>query len=116
MYKPLDTLECIKNLLLKQVVFMLGEKTVRRGKLILFTHDEYYVKFMLQTNKNINKNYEIPYPYRVLHGDDFVKFSYTISDLCKENEKKIEFVEQNTSIENVNKLHDMLLTISIIEQ
>lgn len=116
MYKPLDTLQCMKDLLLKQVIFSLGEKTVRKGKLILFTHDDYYVKFMLQTNKNVNKNYEIPYPYRVLTGDNYVKFSYTISDLCKSNQPKIDFVESHSPKENTNKIHDMRLTISIIEQ
>jgi len=104
----------MKNLLLKQVIFTLGEKTVRRGKLMLFTHDEYYVKFILQTSKSLNKNYEIPYPFRVLHGDSFVKFSYTIADLCKKNQRKIDMVEQNIP-EVVNKFHDTRLTITIID-
>lgn len=115
MYKPIDTLECMKNLLLKQVVFTIGEKSVRKGKLLLFTSDNYYVKFVLQTNKNINKNYEIPYPYKVTHNDMFVRFSYKISDLCKDNIKKQEIIENYLDTSNVNKLHDKRLTISIID-
>ena len=55
MYKPIDTLQCIKDMLLKQVVFCLEEKTVRKGKLLLFNSDDYYVRFIIQTNKNVNK-------------------------------------------------------------
>lgn len=115
MYKPIDTLQCIKDILLKQVVFTIDEKTVRRGKIMLFSSNDYYVKFVLQTNKNIIKNYEIPYPYRVLTGNNFVRFSYQLSDLCKDNLDKVQFVTIHTPVENNNKLHDKRLTITVIE-
>ena len=116
MYRPIDTLDCMKNLLLKQVVFTIGEKSVRKGKLLLFTSDNYYVKFVLQTNKNINKNYEIPYPYKVTHTDMFVRFSYKLLDLCRDNTKKLQMIEEYIDPAGANKLHDKRLTISIIEQ
>jgi hypothetical protein len=115
MYKPLDTLQCIKDLLLKQVVFTIEEKTVRKGKLLLFSCDDYYVKFVLQTNKNVNKNYEIPYPYKVRHGDSYVTFSYKLLDLCRGNQNKLQYMLIHTTPNGTNKLHDKNLNITVID-
>jgi hypothetical protein len=115
MYKPIDTLDCIKNLLLKQTVFSLGEKTVRKGRVMLFSCSDYYVKFVIQTNKNVIKNYEIPYPYKVTYDKSHVNFSYQLFDLCKENEDKLQQMKIYTPPTNCNKLHDKKLTITIIE-
>lgn len=105
----------VKQLLLKNVIFAIDEKTVRRGKLLLCNHDEYYVKFVLQTNKNINKNYEVPYPYHVVGSDTQVTFSYKILDLCRGNEMKHAMVTGKTPASNCNKLHDKNLTITVID-
>lgn len=115
MYKPIDTLQCIKDMLLKQVVFCLEEKTVRKGKLLLFNSDDYYVRFIIQTNKNVNKTYEIPYPYRVLDERTQVIFSYQLLDLCKDNHNKYQRLLLHTPATNTNKLHDKRLTITIID-
>lgn len=115
MYKPIDTLECIKNILLKQAVFTLGDKTVRKGKVMLFSCNDYYVRFVIQTNKNVLKNYEIPYPYKVTHDESHVCFSYSLFDLCRENMDKLQKIKIYTPPVGCNKLHDKKLTISIIE-
>lgn len=115
MYKPLDTLQCMKDLMLKQVIFTLQDKTVRKGKLLLFSCHDYYVKFVLQTNKNVNKNYEIPYPYKVRHDKTYVSFSYKLMDLCKENQNKLQYVLIHTPTSNTNKLHDKTLNITITD-
>jgi len=109
------TLNVLKNFLLKPVVFILNDKTVRKGKLILFHQSDYYVKFTLQTNKNITKIYEIPYPYKILARNEQVTFSYMISDLCRDNYNKTEYIFDNTPKEGINKVHDKQLTISVIE-
>ena len=108
-------LQHVKELLLKNVVFTINEKTVRRGKLLICNQDEYYIKFVLQTNKNVNKNYEVPYPYSVCSNESQVIFSYKILDLCKGNEMKHAMITAKTPTSNCNKLHDKRLIISIVD-
>jgi hypothetical protein len=101
--------------MLKQVIFSIEDKTVRKGKLLLFSCDDYYVKFVLQTNKNINKNYEIPYPYKVRFDESHVSFSYKLIDLCRDNQDKLQYVLIHTPTSNTNKLHDKKLNITIVD-
>lgn len=109
------TLDTVKSLLLKPVVFMLNDKAVRRGKLLLFHQADYYIKFTIQTNKNTNKTYEVPYPYKIYNEPNRVIFSYLISDFCKKNVNKEQFLTSVTPTTGVNKIHDRRLTITVID-
>ena len=110
----MNILAYLEDYLLKQVTFSLDDKIIRRGRLLLFNNDGYYIKFTLQTNKN-NKIYEIPYPYSIVRHTDCLKFSYEMSTFCKGNESKIQFLTEVTPKSGVHKLHDKCLTISVIE-
>jgi hypothetical protein len=111
---PYNTLECLKKLLQKEVVFLLGQKSVRKGRLLLYNIHDYHVKFMIHTNKNINKTYEVPYPYNVTHSDNHVSFSYTIKDFCRDNANKHDVVMCKYG-SSINKFFDKRLTISVID-
>lgn len=111
---PDVTMECVKRLLQKDVVFHLGQKSVRKGKLILFNMADYYVKFIIKTNKNINKTYEVPYPYHVTHDNRHVSFSYTIKDLVRSNMIKHDMIICKYG-STTNKFFDKKLTISVID-
>lgn len=110
-----DFINTLEDYLLKQVTFCLEEKTVRRGKLLLLNSDGYYIRFTIQTNKNMNKIYEVPLPYNIIKSNNSVKFSYTIDSLCKGNEPKMDFMNSVTPVTGVHKLHNKCLTISVIE-
>lgn len=111
----MSTISELKNFLLKPVVFMLQDKTVRRGKLLLYHQHDYYIKFTIQTNKNLNKTYEVPYPYKIIPRTSQITFSYLIEDLCKGNANKIDFITSVTPTSSVNKVHNKQLTISVID-
>ena len=115
MYKESKSLECIKELLLQNVMFCIETKTVRKGKLLLFNQDDYYIKFLIQTNKNINKNYEIPYPYNVSASKHGVALSYTLEDLSRGNLDKLQYMQIHTPTSGTNKLHNKVLTISVFD-
>ena len=110
---PFQSIDCVKQLLQKDVVFMLGQKSVRKGKLMLYNMNDYYVKFVIRTNKNINKTYEVPYPYQVTSDDTHVRFSYTIEDLCRGNMLKHDKIMGRYG-SAVNKFFDKRLTISVM--
>ena len=115
MYKESKSLNCIKELLLQNVMFCIDTKTVRKGKLLLFNQDDYYIKFLIQTNKNINKNYEIPYPYKIHSTKHGVSLSYTLDDLSRNNPNKLQYMQIHTSTTGNNKLHNKILTITVFD-
>lgn len=107
-------MKILEQMLQKNVVFNIGTKTIRRGKLLLFNINDYYIKFTLRTNKNIIKTYDAPYPYNVTQGDNSVKLSYLLTDFCRGNTAKEEKLRLILPIGN-NKLYDTKLIITNID-
>ena len=108
-----DKLKLLEDYLQKNVTFCIDTKTVRRGRLLLYNIKDYYIKFLIRTNKNINKNYELPYPYDITEGVGCIKLTYKIKDLCRDNDMKEEFVRSYTPVEN-SKLYDKTVIITNI--
>ena len=108
-------LDIMKDFLLKSVIFSINDKTVRRGRLMLFHQTDYYVRFTIQTSKNINKTYEVPYPYKIYNRKHQIDFSYLVSDFCRDNNKKIDYLTSVTPTTGTNKIHDRSLTITVID-
>ena len=109
-----DKLELLEPFLQKNVNFCLGPKTVRRGKLLLYNIKDYYIKFTIRTNKDINKVYEIPYPYDIILTKEGVQLSYKISTICNGNEKKIEILKEYGQ-DCQSKLYNSNITIVNID-
>ena len=107
-------MKLLEQMLQKNVIFNIGTKTIRRGKLLLFNIDDYYIKFTIKTNKDIIKTYDAPYPYDIMEGDNSVKLSYMLEDFCRGNAKKEKFIREQTPINN-NKLYDTKLIITNID-
>lgn len=107
-------LDCIKNFLQKDVVFCIEQKTVRKGRLMLYNATDYYIKFTIKTNKDVCKTYEVPFPYIIKAYDCYINMSYKIIDLCAGNENKAAFIREHYK-DSANKLHEKNLTISIID-
>jgi hypothetical protein len=75
----------INGLLQRKVEICLNNKTLKTGKLILFSVKDFYICFTLLIN-NVRKIYEIPYPF---------KFEYSNSDIILfYQEKYITFKEK----------------------
>ena len=71
----------------KQVVFSIGEKIIKRGRLLLFRRIHYYIQIALLTDKNVRENFEIPIPFQVeSHADDgLLYYDYRLAALNIEN-------------------------------
>ena len=109
-----DNLKVLESFLQKNVNFNIEHKTVRRGKLLLYNINDYYVKFTILTCKDVYKNYEVPFPYLIECGDTSIKLSYKIEDLCRGNPRKEQYVRQFEPVSN--KLYDKTLRIVQTEQ
>ena len=107
-------MQLLEQMLQKSVIFNIGTKTIRRGRLLLFNIDEYYIKFTIKTNKDIIKTYDAPYPYDITEGDNSIKLSYKLEDVCRGNSRKEEFIREQIPIGN-NKLYDTKLIITNID-
>lgn len=104
-----DRFKVLEPFLQKHVNFCVNHKITRKGKLLLYNINDYYVKFMINTNKDVNKLYEVPYPFEISCTDSFVKFSYKIHDFCRGNLKKEQLIRQIKH--DNNKFYDQEIII-----
>jgi hypothetical protein len=67
----------------KQIRFIINEKPIKQGKLLLFKRTHYYVQISLQTVKSNRENFEIPFPFRTENYDQegLMYYDYRVSSL-----------------------------------
>jgi hypothetical protein len=71
----------LKNIILKSVDFVIDGKVVRSGIVNIFNTKQFFIKFKLENNSNV-KEYELPYPYRVIESNEGIMFDYCLSAFC----------------------------------
>lgn len=80
-----QTEKIINNFLQKDVVFFIeSEKPIKSGKLLIFKFKDFYLNFILKID-NTTKTFELPYPFKVDSGPDYIYFSYSIEDFSQKN-------------------------------
>jgi hypothetical protein len=65
------------------IKFILGQKIIKQGKLVLFKRTHYYLHITLLTHKNVKESFEIPIPFKVeeyLH-EGLAYFDYRVQGL-----------------------------------
>jgi hypothetical protein len=85
------------------IKFILGQKIIKQGKLILFKRAHYYLYITLLTSKNNKESFEIPIPFRVeeyVH-ENLAYFDYRLQGLCGLN-KEINQKLIKIKIKNIN--------------
>jgi hypothetical protein len=85
------------------IKFILGEKVIKQGKLVLFKRAHYYLHITLLTQKNIKESFEIPIPFRVeeYNHEGLAYFDYRVQGLCGLNEK-LNTRLNKVKIKNIN--------------
>tara|TARA_R110002020_G_scaffold120146_4_gene273783 strand:+ start:6296 stop:6646 length:351 start_codon:yes stop_codon:yes gene_type:complete len=109
----LEELEAeLKTILQKDLQFVINDKVVREGILILFNMKDYYISFNIKTKKDIIKVYELPVPYATLFSEDKVIFDYTIDNVIKKDPRRRYLINSiYSNIGKKSKLFDNKLTI-----
>ena len=102
-------LEC---LLQRNIKFVVNEKVLKRGKLLMYRVKDFYIKFVIINNKNEQKYYEIPYPFAIhnVENNDVV-FDYTFDTLADTN-KMLGYRLRVISRKKKNKLYDAKMLIT----
>jgi len=109
---PLENI--LKSLLQKNVKFNLGEKTIKKGKFMLFKQNNYCLEIMIQTKGNNLKKFEIPIPYyfEKWPEDKLIYFDYRFSSLARNKESRRKLFESIPKVGN-NKFYNTILEIQI---
>ena len=80
----IDIEHAINTFLQKQINFVVENKSIKKGRLVLFNVKDFHLIFILKIN-NEQKRYEIPYPFNVYFEDKKIVLDYTINSLSQRN-------------------------------
>ena len=108
-----STEKIINKFLQKNVVFFInGEKPLKTGKLLIFKFKDFYFNFTIKTD-NVVRTFELPYPFAVKEGSDFVSFSYTIEEFSQKN---LELLVKAKLLKpkKRNKLYNSMVVLSAL--
>jgi len=71
----------LKKCILKNVNFVIDDKSARSGKIKVFNIKQFFIRFKILTG-DIEKEYELPYPYKLIETDNGFIFDYCLSAFC----------------------------------
>jgi len=110
---PIEDIEqLIKPLLLRNISFTVDNKTLKSGKLILFSVKDFFCVFTLTTPDRGNKRfiYEIPYPFTTNVTISSLEFDYTIDSFCLNN-NNIAAATKKISLNRPSKLFNKKMVV-----
>lgn len=81
----IDIEQTINTLLQKQINFVVDNKSIKKGRLMLFNVKDFHLIFILKIG-NEQKRYEIPYPFNIKIEDKKIVLDYTIDALSQRND------------------------------
>ena len=99
------------------LIFTLGKKVVKQGRLILFKQAHFYIQLSLLSNKNVKEILEIPIPFYIENypHEKLIYFDYRFRALAG-NDTSISQRLQNVTIKNINpsQYYNKILEIKTI--
>jgi hypothetical protein len=78
------------------IKFILGQKVIKQGKLILFKRTHYYIQITVQNTKSFKESFEIPIPFKTEEyiSENLIYFDYRLSSLVGYNNVLIDKVQK----------------------
>jgi hypothetical protein len=96
------------------IKFILGQKIIKQGKLVLFKRSHYYLQITLITLKNNKECFEVPIPFKIeeYSHEGVIYFDYRLKALGGLDES-LNNKLQKTKIKNINpsQYYDKILEI-----
>lgn len=74
-----------KPLLLNKITFVVDNKVVKKGKLILLAAKDFHIFFTLQMENNSYKQFVVPIPYAIIDTADGLIMDYSLECLSVNN-------------------------------
>jgi hypothetical protein len=104
--------ENLKTLLQRDIQFVVKDKVLREGKLMVFNIKDFYISFIIYTKKGQTKTYDIPLPYQILTRPDNIILDYTLKNVHYGKDSMQQLIESiSKSVGKKSKLYDTHLTI-----
>jgi len=76
----------INKHLQKNAEFIIDNKTIKTGKILLFSVKDFFCSFLLFNEvKKKRFLYEIPYPFYFIEANDAIIFDYTLATFTQNN-------------------------------
>lgn len=98
-----------KYFMQRDIVFAIDNKIIKDGKLILFSQKDFYLNFHLKSN-NVQKKYEIPYPYDINRVKNYLVLDYTLEAISK-SDAELYYRLVSLNKKNNSRFFDSKLTI-----
>ena len=105
-------IDIINQALQRDINIICNKKVTRSGKLINFSQKDFYIVLILKI-KDVNRKYEIPYPFEIIKTDNGFIFDYKVSTLTKDNKKRYDMFINLPRVSS-NKFFNNELTVEYI--
>lgn len=105
--------KAVNEFLQQKIIFSVGGKTIKSGKLVLFCIKDFYLVFTLHIQQS-KKIFEIPYPYAFTAHNKKIVLDYTLDSFCH-NVTDIKNYAKLLIPKKTNKFHNCYAEISIVE-
>lgn len=98
----------LKQCLQRSVLFRINEKTIKKGKLILFKRNHYFIQMTVLNENNSRESFEVPFPLHIeFHEKEgLMYFDYRIAKL---NLKEPLNITKKVSSSYFNKILEIQL-------
>ena len=102
----------LRNFLQQDISFIVDNKRLREGRLMLFNIKDFYVSFMIKTKKDQTKIYEIPVPYSSKIKDGILNLDYSLPHAHRGNGRMIYLINAlHNQVGKKSKFYDSIVTI-----
>ena len=99
----------LKSLILQHVEFKLNDKVVKKGRVKVFNTKQFFIKFKLEMAEG-SKDYELPYPYKVIPIKNGFIFDYCLSAFCPKTEENY-WRMRTMNRSDASKIHENYLIV-----
>lgn len=106
--------ESLSSLLQHNIKINVNDKTIRQGKLILYTIKDYVITITIRNIKNQLKMYDIYYPYSIYKDRSDIVFDYKLATLFNDHDPLINSLQGFSKDIRNHKLFDQALEFVIV--
>lgn len=106
--------KALQRFLQMNIIIKCEGKTLKAGRLKLFSSKQYFIRLNIETAKKETKILELPYPYAIHLTDTSCTLNYRLSVLTNGNNttsNKLRSLKTNTT----HKVYDNLVTITGVD-
>lgn len=105
----------LDNFLLKEIELSTQKKTIKKGTLILYKSDLYYITLYIRNDNDEVKKLEVPKPFAIdtTRKGERVIFDYKLTTITKECPRKLEAINRIPRLKE-SKYYNTYITLKAL--